>query len=154
MSQEDQEGQEFVCHGAPCRCDKGSTPSPLQVTSHSFVWLQDTLQATSFDKTFVPFGTCALQNNQSCVPALLEWEAVFDLVTVEPVGCHPLLEKSTIRCSVGGVVSILSTLQVAVPGPPPAIALEESRLTFLDLAPLVLKRPRSTAAEPTSPAQP
>jgi glycine cleavage system protein P-like pyridoxal-binding family len=67
-----QEGQEFVCHGAPCRCDKGTVPSPLQVSSQRFVYLQGKLEATSLDKTFAPFGSCTLQHNQPCVPALLQ----------------------------------------------------------------------------------
>jgi|GEM_PF-1141255 len=136
MSQQD---QEFVCGGAPCRCDKGSTPSPLQVTSQQFVYLQDKLQATNFDTTFAPFGTCALKNNQPCVPAPLRWENVFEAVTLGADGCHPLLEKSTIRCAVGGVVSILSTLQIRVPTPPATPAQQEdSRTAFLDLAPVAL----------------
>lgn len=134
-----QEGQEFVCHGGPCRCDKGTLPSPLQVTSQQFVYLQGKLQATTLDKTFVPFGTCALKNNQPCVPALLLWEKVFELVTLGADGCHPLLEKSTIRCAVGGVVSILNTLQIQVPAPPATPAQrEDSRTTFLGLAPVAL----------------
>lgn len=133
-----QEGQEFVCEGAPCRCDKGTLPSPLQVTSQQFVSLQGKRQATNLDKTFVPFGTCALQNNQPCVPALLLWEKVFDLVTLGADGCHPLLEKSTVRCAVGGVVSILNTLQIRVPAPPPAPQLDRSRTGLLGLAPVLL----------------
>jgi hypothetical protein len=137
MSQE-QEGQEFVCQGAPCRCDKGTAPSPLQVTSQRFVYLQGKLQATNLDTAFVPFGTCALKNNQPCVPALLRWEKVFERVTVMTDGCHPLLEKSTIRCAVGGVVSIIHTLQIAVPAPPPAAQAEATHTTLLGLAPLLL----------------
>ncbi|WP_046245617.1 PAAR-like protein [Hymenobacter terrenus] len=137
MSQE-QEGQELVCGGAPCRCDKGTVPSMLQVTSNQSVWLQGKLVATTLDTTFVPFGTCALKNNQPCVPALLRWEEAFELVTVLTDGCHPLLEKSTIRCAVGGVVSILNTLQIAVPAPPPVAQAEASRTALLGLAPLLL----------------
>ena len=134
-----QEGQEFVCGGAPCRCDKGTLPAPLQVASNQSVWLQGKLVATTLDKTFVPFGTCALKNNQPCVPALLLWEKPFELVTVLSEGCHPLLEKSTIRCALGGVVSILNTLQIKVPAPPPAPQLEQSRTALLGLAPLLLQ---------------
>ena len=133
-----QEGQEFVCGGAPCRCDKGTVPAPLQVTSNQSVWLQGKLVATTLDKTFVPFGTCALKNNQPCVPALLLWEKPFELVSVLTEGCHPLLEKSTIRCAVGGVVSILNTLQIKIPAPPPAARLEQSRTTLMGTAPLLL----------------
>lgn len=134
-----QTGQEFVCQGAPCRCDKGTLPVPLQVTSQQFVYLQGKLQATSLDKTFLPFGTCALKNNTPCVPALLGWENAHEAVTVGAEGCHPLLEKSTIRCAVGGVVSILSTLQVAVPAPPTTPAQAEAlRQSVATLHPLLL----------------
>ena len=144
-----QTGQELVCQGAPCRCDKGTVPSPLQVTSQQFVYLQNKLQATTLDKTFVPFGTCALKNNQPCVPALPLWEKAFELVSVGSDVCHPLLEKSTIRCAVGGVVSILNTLQIKVPAPPPPSQAEESRTTFMDLAPVVLA-PDLAAADSTT----
>jgi hypothetical protein len=45
--EQEQEGQEFVCQGAPCRCDKGTVPSPLQVTSQQNTYLQGKLWATS-----------------------------------------------------------------------------------------------------------
>ncbi|MBC8084279.1 MAG: DUF4280 domain-containing protein [Hymenobacter sp.] len=135
MSQTD---QELVCHGALCRCDKSSAPSPLQVSSNQSVWLQDKLVATSLDKLFVPFGTCALKNNQSCVPALLLWQDVFELVEVLTPGCHPLLEKSIIMCSVGGKVSILNTLQIAMPGLPAPPRVEAARAAFMSLCPLLL----------------
>ena len=115
-----QTGQELVCNGALCRCDKGTLPSPLQVTSNQSVYLQGKLVATTQDRTFVPFGTCALKNNQPCVPALLLWQDAFELVQVGSPLSQPLLEKSTIRCAVGGKVSILLTLQLAVPGLPAA----------------------------------
>jgi len=144
-----QEGQEFVCAGALCRCDQGSTPSPLQVTSQQNVYLQGKLLATSLDKTFGPFGTCALKNNQACVPALLLWEQVRDSVSIGQAGGKALLEKSTIRCAVGGVVRILNTLQIQVPAPPPAAHAEESRTGFLMLAPVaLLPTPNDTTTSP------
>jgi len=133
-----QTDQELVCNGAICRCDKGSVPSPLQVSSHQHGWLQDQLVATTLDKTFVPFGSCALKNNQACVPALLLWQDVFELVEVFTPGCHPLLEKSTIPCSVGGQVSIVNTLQIAVPGLPAPARVEAARTAFMSLCPLLL----------------
>ena len=146
-----QAGQEYVCQGAPCRCDKGTAPSPLQVTSQQSVYLQGKLLGTSLDKTFGPFGTCALKNNQPCVPALLAWEGVHEKVSVGPAGSRPLLEKSTICCAVGGVISVLNTLQLSVPGPPASPAqLENSRTTFMSLAPVAL-RPRAPQP-PTEPA--
>jgi len=133
-----QVGQELVCHGAVCRCDKGTTPSPLQVVSPHNSQLQDKLVATTQDKTFVPFGSCALKNNNACVPALQVWQDVFDLVEVNSPGRHPLLEKSTILCAVGGKVSIINTLQIAAPSLPLPPKLEGVRTAFLSLCPLLL----------------
>ena len=56
-----QSGQEYVCDGAVCRCDKGSLPSQLRVLSQQTVHLQGKLLATHLDKVFLPFGTCALK---------------------------------------------------------------------------------------------
>ncbi len=133
-----QTGQEYVCNGAICRCDKGSAPSPLQVVANKTVHLQGKAVATTLDKLFVPFGTCALKNNQPCVPALLLWEKFFDKVSLIGPGCHPLLEKSTIRCAVGGVVSIINTLQLSMPLPPPPAQAESVRLSSMSLCPLLL----------------
>ncbi|HEX8326841.1 MAG TPA: DUF4280 domain-containing protein [Hymenobacter sp.] len=129
-------GQELVCDGAICRCDKGTVPSPLRVTSHQSNYLQEKL-ATSLDKTFIPFGTCALKNNTPCVPAPLLWQDVFDLVQVLSPASHPLLEKSTIMCAVGGKISIVNTLQIAVPGTPAPAQAEAVRTTLMNLCPLL-----------------
>lgn len=133
-----QNGQELVCAGALCRCDKGTVPSPLQVNSQRFAHLQGKPVATSLDKTFAPFGTCALKNNQPCVPALLLWEKTFELVALDPAGSHPLLDKSTIKCALGGTVSVLNTLQIAVPGLPPPRQVEAVRNVFASACPLLL----------------
>jgi len=134
-----QQGQELVCQGAICRCDKGTVPSPLQVSSNQSVRLQGKFVATNLDKLFVPFGTCALKNNQPCVPALLLWQDVFELVKVLRPGCHPLLEKSTIQCAVGGKVSIVNTLQIAVPGLPTPPQAAAARTAFMSLCPLLIQ---------------
>ena len=133
-----QVGQELVCNGAVCRCDKGTLPSMLQVTSQQSHYLQGKLVATTLDKTFLPFGTCALKYNTPCVPALLLWQDAFELVEVDSPASHPLLEKSTIRCAIGGQVSIVSTLQLAVPGPPTPPRVEAVRTAFMSLCPLLL----------------
>ena len=133
-----QTGQELVCSGALCHCDKGTLPMPLHVSSQHSHYLQGKLVATSLDKTFPPFGTCLLKNNLPCVPALLQWQQVFDLVQIDSPLCHPLLEKSTIRCALGGQVSILLTLQLAVPGLPAPPRVEGVRTAFMSLCPLLL----------------
>ena len=133
-----QVGQELVCNGAICRCDKGTLPSQLQVVAPHNSYLQGKLVATTLDKTFLPFGTCALKYNTPCTPALLLWQDAFELVEVNQPGRHPLLEKSTIRCAVGGQVSILNTLQVAIPGLPAPPLVEQVRILFATLCPLLL----------------
>jgi hypothetical protein len=133
-----QTGQEYVCHGAICRCDKGSLPSQLQVVANQTVHLQGKAVATTLDKLFMPFGTCIVKNNTPCLPMLLMWEKYFDKVSLIAPGCHPLLEKSTIRCAIGGEVSIMSTLQLSVPLPPLPAQQESTRTSILSLCPLLL----------------
>lgn len=132
-----QNGQEYVCHGAICRCDKGSLPSQLQVVANQTVHLQGKAIATTLDKLFMPFGTCALKYNTPCVPALLLWQDYFDRVSLIAPGCHPLLDKSTIPCAIGGQVSIVNTLQISAPVPPPPAQAESVRTSSMSLCPLL-----------------
>jgi hypothetical protein len=108
------------------------------------VHLQGKAVATTLDKLFMPFGTCTVKNNLPCVPMLLLWQDYFDKVSLVAPGCHPLLEKSTIMCALGGKVSILSTLQISVPLPPLPAQQESTRTSILSLCPLLL--------HPTGPA--
>ena len=133
-----QTGQELVCSGALCRCDKGTLPMPLNVSSQQSHFLQGKLVATSQDKTFPPFGTCLVKNNLPCTPMLLLWQDAFELVSVDSPLSHPLLEKSTIMCTFGGKVSILLTLQLAVPGMPALPQAEGVRTAFMSLCPLLI----------------
>lgn len=133
-----QTGQEYVCHGAICRCDKGSLPSQLQVLTNQTVHLQGKALATTLDKLFLPFGTCAMKYNTPCVPMLLLWQDYFERVSLVTPGCHPLLEKSTIKCALGGTVSVLNTLQLSVPVPPPPPQAESVRTSTMSLCPLLL----------------
>ena len=133
-----QTGQELVCHGALCRCDKGTLPSQLTVTSNQTVSLQGKLMATHLDKLFRPFGTCVLKNNTPCVPMLLLWEKVHERASIGPGRGRPLLEKSTIRCAVGGEVSVLSTLQIKVPAPPRPAQAAALQHASMSLCPLLL----------------
>jgi hypothetical protein len=133
-----QTGQEYVCHGAICRCDKGTLPSQLQVLANQTVHLQGKAVATTLDKLFVPFGTCIAKNNLPCLPVLLIWEKYFDKVSLIAPGCHPLLEKSTIRCALGGQVSIINTLQITMPLPPPPPQAESARTSSMSVCPLLV----------------
>ena len=133
-----QTGQEYVCNGAICRCDKGTLPSQLRVLTNQTVHLQGKTVATTLDKLFMPFGTCLVKNNLPCVPMLTMWEDYFDKVSLVAPGCHPLLEKSTIRCVLGGKVSIISTLQISMPLPPPPPQVESARTSSMSLCPVLV----------------
>lgn len=138
-----QTGQEYVCNGALCRCDKGTLPSQLTVTSNQTVSLQGKLLATHLDKVFRPFGTCLMKNNTPCVPALLLWQDVHQKVGVGPAKGQPLLEKSTIKCALGGTVSVLLTLQIKVPAPPLPSQVAGLRNASAGLCPLLLNQRKS-----------
>lgn len=140
-----QTGQEYVCNGAICRCDKGTLPSQLQVLANQTVSLQGKTVATTLDKLFLPFGMCLVKNNLPCVPMLLLWQDYFDKVSLVAPGCHPLLEKSTIMCGLGGKVSILSTLQLSMPLPPPPPQVESGRTSAMSLCPLLVSDDSSDA---------
>lgn len=131
-------GEEFVCSGALCRCDKGLLPMPLMVNSNQTVKLQGRLVATTLDKVFPPFGTCAVKNNTPCVPALLMWQDYYETVGIAVPGAHPLLEKSTIKCALGGTVSIMQTMQLSIPGPPAPPQVEGLRTSSMSLCPVLM----------------
>jgi hypothetical protein len=131
-------GQQLVCNGAVCVCNKGSAPSKLKVTSHNKDEVQDKLIATNQDKTFKPFGTCALKRNKPCSPSLTDWEGYYEEVGIVEEENKPLLEKSTIKCTVGGTVSIKDTLQIEIPGTPTAGNMEEIRSAFMGFAPVMV----------------
>ncbi len=133
-----QAGQQYVCNGAVCRCDKGTLPSQLQVLSNPTVYVQGKLMATTLDKLFLPFGTCAMKYNTPCVPMLIMWQDYFDKVSLMTPMQHPLLEKSTIMCALGGKVSIVSTLQIKIPGAPLPAQVEGLRTASMSLCPLLM----------------
>jgi hypothetical protein len=133
-----QKGQEFVCSGALCRCDKGTLPMPLLVTTNASVLLQGKPLASNQDKTFPPFGTCLMKNNLPCTPALLLWEGAFAKLNMLQPGRHPLLANSTIKCLSGGTVSILTTLQLAIPGLPAPPQAEATRTDTMSLCPALV----------------
>ena len=129
---------ERVCSGAPCRCDQGTLPMPLHVTSQQTYYQHRRPVATSQDKTFAPFGTCQRQNNQPCTPQLLDWQQTLDSVMVEGPLRHLLVEHSTIRCERGGTVSVVLPLQLGVPSLPAPPQVEGVRTAFMSLCPLLL----------------
>lgn len=93
------------------KCDKGTTSTPITVTSQSFMSIGGKLQATEEDKqpnsNIKPFGTCSVLRS-SCSPSPVKWQntSVFEID-----GKKELLDSSTCQCSVGGKISIVKSAQ-------------------------------------------
>ncbi|MEJ5103710.1 DUF4280 domain-containing protein [Chryseobacterium sp. MYb328] len=93
------------------KCDKGSVPTPITVTSQSFMNIEDKLQATEEDKqpnsNIKPFGVCSVLRS-SCTPSPVKWDNTSDF---EIEGKKELLDSSTCQCSVGGKISVVKSAQ-------------------------------------------
>ncbi|MDG4655142.1 DUF4280 domain-containing protein [Chryseobacterium arthrosphaerae] len=93
------------------KCDKGTSPTPLTVTSQSFMKIEGMLQATEEDKqsntNIKPFGMCSVLRS-SCSPSPIKWENTSDF---EIEGKKELLDSSTCQCSIGGQISVVKCAQ-------------------------------------------
>ena len=93
------------------KCNKGTSPAPLSVTSQTFVEIDGRLQATENDKqpntNIKPFGICSI-TKLSCSPAPVKWH---DTSVFEIDGKKELLDCSTCDCSVGGKISVVKSQQ-------------------------------------------
>ena len=91
------------------KCDKGTTPTPLAVTSQSFMKIEGKLQATEEDKqpnvNIKPFGACSVIRS-SCSPAPVKWQ---NTSMFEIDGKKELLDNSTCQCAVGGKISVVKS---------------------------------------------
>ena len=94
------------------KCNQGAIPTPLSVTSQTFMKIEGKLQATEEDckpnVNIKPFGTC-LATNSACVPATQKWEntSEFDIDNKKE-----LLDTSTCKCSAGnGTISVVKSAQ-------------------------------------------
>ncbi|MDR6544293.1 hypothetical protein J2810_000315 [Chryseobacterium rhizosphaerae] len=100
-----------VTNTTPLKCDKGSTPTPITVTSQSFMSIDGKLQATEEDKqpntNIKPFGMCSVLRS-SCTPSPIKWDNTSDF---EIDGKKELLDNSTCQCSIGGEISVVQSAQ-------------------------------------------
>lgn len=101
-----------ITESTQLKCDKGTTPTPLSVTSQSFMQIDGKLQATEDDKqpnvNIKPFGNCSLKNNNACVPVVVKWQ---DVSVFEIDGKKELLDSSNCQCIVGGKITIVKSVQ-------------------------------------------
>lgn len=93
------------------KCDKGTIPSPITVTSQSFMSIEGKLQATEEDKqpniNIKPFGVCSILRS-SCTPLPIKWD---NTSSFEIEGKKELLDCSTCTCSIGGKISVVKSAQ-------------------------------------------
>nr|WP_315175578.1 DUF4280 domain-containing protein [uncultured Flavobacterium sp.] len=102
----------YVCNGAICMCDKGSAPGILDVKSQNTVFIQNKLMVSDEDVIFKSpfFGTCAANQNNPCSPIIpSKWEKPASNVFEN--NKKALLETSTVKCTVGGEISITDPQQ-------------------------------------------
>jgi hypothetical protein len=94
------------------KCDKGASPTPIKVTSQTFMKIDGKLQATEEDKqpnvNIKPFGSCSLKNGNACVPAPTVWK---DTSVFEIDGKKELLDSSSCQCAIGGKITIVKSSQ-------------------------------------------
>ncbi len=105
----------FVCHGATCKCQYGTSSDKIAVLTQSRHYINDgdlseKLIATHVDigqpfekKTF---GKCKLQPTSSgylpCVPAITQWTGMYENITYQDNSGKPLLEDSKATCAIAG----------------------------------------------------
>ncbi|AZB34795.1 MULTISPECIES: DUF4280 domain-containing protein [Chryseobacterium] len=102
---------QYITDTTQLKCDKGTSSTPLTVTSQSFMSINGKLQATEEDKqpntNIKPFGLCSVLRS-SCTPSPVKWDNTSDF---EIEGKKELLDSSTCQCSVGGKISIVRSAQ-------------------------------------------
>jgi hypothetical protein len=101
----------YVCNGALCACNQGATRGVLDVKSQNSIFIQEKLVATDSDITFkVPLsGVCAI-TQKPCSPALAtKWDKPAN--NVFEGDKKALLQISTLKCTVGGEISITDSQQ-------------------------------------------
>lgn len=101
-----------VIQGTKLQCNKGTKQTPIQVTSQSFVKVENKLQATEQDKqsgvNIIPFGKCKLKPSKSgylpCIPSLIQWQNT-SVFTIEEK--KELTTDSFCMCTTGGKITPL-----------------------------------------------
>lgn len=116
------EDKHFVIQKGKAICDKGNRFPNFKVNSHQKHYWNDengnadylavTEDDVQFNPPAVPFGNCALKNNQPCsFAAVGKWSKIYHQVKVMGKGC--LTEISELQCSVGGKIKVLEHGQQA-----------------------------------------
>lgn len=99
-----------VTDTAQIRCDKGSAPTSLSVTSQDFSCFDGKLIATEEDavpnENVMPFGSCKVRYYMACKPATQKWDKTSAKDTINDMKI--VLEDSVCLCKLGGTITIES----------------------------------------------
>lgn len=98
-----------ITEGAQMKCDKGTNPSQIKVTSQNHTTIKCKLQATSTDifaqENIPSFGKCLVTRNQ-CIPHAIKWKNTTQFSAID--GQEELTIVSTCKCSLGGSISFIA----------------------------------------------
>lgn len=102
----------IIINAATLKCDQGTIPSDLTVTSQNFFYIEDKLVATEQDKqanvNIKLFGQCKLKPSFSgylpCMPVPVKWDKTSQKDEIN--GYKILTEESICPCSIGGTISV------------------------------------------------
>ena len=113
INPEDGGSHEYVHSGAVLQCNKGTLPCQFRPTPKS-VTLRGKSPATEVDKippiNNIDFGVCLVTRSPCRAQiVLLAWQQFKKDYNIE--GHHPLLDKSTINCGLGGKIKLLTSGQ-------------------------------------------
>ncbi|TWP22476.1 DUF4280 domain-containing protein [Apibacter muscae] len=101
----------FVCQGAVCQCNFGSTTDKLKVKTHTSVYLNEeqgnkkpAATTKELGQTFQnnSFGSCSKKNNNPCTVNVTQWKDYKDNQKIVENDSWLLLEDSTATCPIGG----------------------------------------------------
>lgn len=96
------------------QCDKGTIPTPITVTSQTFMSIEGKLKATEEDKqsnvNIKPFGQCKIKPTTGgflpCIPAPASWQKTTEKDTIN--NYKILTADSFCMCSMGGRIVVYS----------------------------------------------
>lgn len=98
----------LVCNGTMCKCNSGT--NFLQVGGKSLVSSDKKDILLEDSKPLGSFGICSILSKNQPVPCILalspSWDNTSKIIEIE--NKKVLTEKSTLKCSVGGIIELVS----------------------------------------------
>ena len=100
----------IICSCANLKCSAGSIFAKF-FASNELVKVANNAVGTNADDVKSTFGFCAIQNSE-CIPQLGSWENSNNKIRIN--GTEVLTTESSIKCTIGGVLSFADAGQGSV----------------------------------------